>query len=121
MSDTPENTLDRIDPAGATDQAAVRNTRLYQTLAWVGIVAGILFTVAVIFFSGFFLGRAADGYGPHRGYQSGQMRSDGQMGGGCPMMQMQPGGMGPGGMGPGGMKGPNSSPMMPMPPTAGQR
>lgn len=126
MSDSLENTPDPIDPAGATDQAAARNPRLYQALAWVGIVAGVLFTVAVIFFSGFFLGRASDGHGWHRGYQGGQMRPDGQMGGGCPMMQMQPGGMQPGGMqpggmGPGGMKGPASSPMMPTPPTAGQR
>ena len=32
-----------------------RVSRLNQALAWVGIVAGGLFIVAVIFFSGFFL------------------------------------------------------------------
>jgi hypothetical protein len=37
--------------------------RLYQALAWVGIVAGTLFIVAVIFFSGFILGKSSGGYG----------------------------------------------------------
>ena len=60
-----------------------------------GIVAGILFIVAVVFFSGFFAARATGGYGWHRGYQNAQMGPGGPMGGGCPMMQMQ-GGMGPG-------------------------
>lgn len=68
-----------------------RDRRLQRTLAWVGIVAGVVFTVAVIFFSGVALGRASGGYhGWQRGYQGGQMAP-----GGCPMMG---GGMtGPGG------------------------
>jgi hypothetical protein len=39
--------------------------RVLQVLAWVGIVAGVVFVVAVVFFSGFFLGRHAGtpGYG----------------------------------------------------------
>ena len=34
-------------------------------LAWVGIVAGVVFIIAVVFFSGFFLGRhsGTPGYG----------------------------------------------------------
>lgn len=68
-----------------------RDRRLHRTLAWVGIVAGVVFTVAVIFFSGLALGRTSGGHhGWQRGYQGGQMTP-----GGCPMMG---GGMtGPGG------------------------
>lgn len=94
---------DTLPPAETPEGGPQRNLRVYQVLAWVGIVAGIVFIVAVIFFSGFLAARAADGNGWHRGYQNSQMRPGGPMGGGCPMMQMQGGGMGPGGMGPGGM------------------
>ena len=46
-----------------------RPNRLNQALAWVGIVAGVLFVVAVIFFSGLFLGWSSGGHhGWHRGY-----------------------------------------------------
>lgn len=136
MTDSTEGTADTSFAPAAAPEVAHRNTRLYQVLAWVGIVAGILFIVAAVFFSGFLAGRTTDSYGWHRGAQSGQMQPGGGMGGGCPMMQMQPGGMGqggmpggmgqggmPGGMGPGGMKGPtpNSTMPMPMPPAAGQR
>ncbi len=41
-----------------------RPNRLKQALAWVGIVAGVVFVVAVIFFSGFFLSWSSGG---HRG------------------------------------------------------
>ena len=126
MTDSTEAITDTsLAPAPATE-VAHRNTRLYQVLAWVGIVAGILFIVGAVFVSGFLAGRTADGYGWHRGAQSGQMQPGGPMGGGCPMMQMQPGGMGqggmmPGGMGPGGMRGPTPSSPTPMQPPAGQR
>ncbi len=122
-----------LDPTDTTEPMGRPNTRLYQVLAWVGIVAGILFIVAVVFFSGFFAARATGGYGWHRGLQSGQMGSGGPMGAGCPMMQgggmgpgmMSPGGMpgmGPGGMAPGSSRAstPPSSMPMPMAP-AGQR
>lgn len=138
MTETP-TTTDTIDPTGMPEQVVHRNARLYQVLAWVGIVAGILFIVGAVFFSGFFVARAGSGYGWHRGYQSGQMPTNGPMGAGCPMMQKQPGGMGSGGMGgmgPGGMGGmgpggmapggatgsaPTSMPSMPSMPSAGQR
>ena len=133
MNESAPTTTDTIDPTDMTEQVIHRNTRLYQVLAWVGIVAGILFIVGVVFFSGFFAARAAGGYGWHRGYQSGQMRIDGPKGAGCPMMQMQggmgpggmgaggmPGGMGPGGMAPGGARGSTPTSMPPMP-AAGQR
>jgi hypothetical protein len=41
-----------------------RRSRLPFVAAWVGIVAGVVFIVAVVFFSGFILGKNADG---HRG------------------------------------------------------
>jgi hypothetical protein len=48
------------------------SSRVLQVLAWVGIVAGVVFVVAVVFFSGFFLGRHAGGpgyghFGSHHG------------------------------------------------------
>jgi hypothetical protein len=81
-----------------------RPSRLSQALAWVGIVAGGLFIVSAIFFSGFFLSSALGG--PHHGHMgSGTMAC-------CTEMKadehMKPGAMmGPGGqMMPGGMMGP---------------
>ncbi|WP_293359440.1 hypothetical protein [Mycolicibacterium sp.] len=144
MTESPESTT-VVSPV-TTAEDVHRNNRLYRALAWVGIVAGILFIIAVVFFSGFFAARASGGYGWHRGSQSGQMQPGGTMGGGCPMMQMQPGGMGgmgqggmgqggmapggmPGGMGPGmmpgmgpgGMTGPTPGSTTTTPPSAGQR
>ncbi len=84
-------------------------SRLFQVAAVVGIVAGSVFVVAVVFFTGFFLGASSSGYG-------GSWRPAGHMGPGgrvgtCPMINggdgtpsgpMMPGGvMGPGMMGPG--------------------
>lgn len=102
-----------------------RDRRLHRTLAWVGIVSGVVFTVAVIFFSGLALGRATGGYHSwHRDYQSGQMGP----GGGCPMMHggktgsgpMGPGMMGPDSMGPGMMR-PGQPSAAPAPPSPPQR
>lgn len=90
-----------------------RDRRLQRTLAWVGIVAGVVFTVAVIFFSGLALGRASGYHGWYRGYPAGQMAP----GGGCPMMgpggRMDPDDMGPGMMRPG--QSPTPSPATPSP------
>jgi len=52
---------DQIGPAALTGWDH-RPSRLYQVLAWVGIIAGAMFIVAVIFFSGVFFGRASGGY-----------------------------------------------------------
>jgi hypothetical protein len=82
-----------------------RPSRLNQALAWVGIVAGGLFIVSAIFFSGFFLSSGLGG--PHHGHMgSGTMAC-------CSEMKadehMKPGGMmGPGQMMPGPMMGPAS-------------
>ena len=75
-----------------------RPNRLNSILVWVGIVAGVVFIVAVIFFSGFFIGRSS--YGNFRcGYHQPGMMGPSQTG---------PYGQWPGMMGPGGMMGPNS-------------
>jgi hypothetical protein len=68
-------------------------------LVWVGIVAGVVFIVAVVFFAGFFVGRSTSGVS-HGGYQQPGMMLPGETG---PYGQMWPGMMGPGGM-----MGPNS-------------
>lgn len=99
MTETPETTT-TVPPVAPAEEDR-RNTRLYRALAWVGIVAGVLLIIGAVFFAGFFVARASGGYGWHRGWQGGQMQPGGPMGGGCPMMQMQPGGMAQGGMGPG--------------------
>jgi hypothetical protein len=44
------------------------HNRLTAVAAWVGIVAGVVFIVAVVFFSGFFLGAHSGG---HRGWHHG--------------------------------------------------
>lgn len=86
------------------------HSRLGQAAAWVVIVAGVVFVVAVVFFSGLMLGWASGGhYGWRHGYGGGR-------GGTCPMME--PGGMmGPGMIGPGGMMGPGGPVAPPQTPT----
>ena len=77
-----------------------RPSRLPQAAAAVGIIAGVIFIVGVIFFSGFFLGSKSE---QHSGPQV--MRCEmGGSGGGMGGM------MGPGGTGPMGPMGPGQSP-----------
>jgi hypothetical protein len=104
-----------------------RPSRLALVALWVAIVAGVVFTVAVIFFSGFALGRHSGGGGFHHkhsgGHEHGMMfhREGPPMG---PMGPMGPGpwqqgpGFGPGG--PGGPSGPapTTAPTTPSPPTS---
>jgi hypothetical protein len=110
------------DDSGITTEqpkdAPSRPTRLNQALAWVGIVAGGLFVVAAIFFSGFFLsgslhGQPVEHMGPMAccsHMKPGEMGQGAMMGPGGtkPPGEMMPGKtMGPGGMmGPGGQMGP---------------
>ena len=102
MTDTPESRTEsetappRVDePRRYRDDRYDRPNRLNQVLAWVGIIAGVVFVVAVIFFSGFWMGRVSGHhYGWHRGYYN-----CGQMG----TARREPAQMGPGGMMPGGM------------------
>jgi hypothetical protein len=91
MTETPESQAAQTSVTGQRryDHRDGRPSRLSQVLAWVGIVAGVLFIVAVIFFSGFVLGRSSGGHGGYDrdGSDSGQMGPGGMMG---------PGQMGPG-------------------------
>ena len=101
MTETPE-ALDE-SAATATDRSAVTaghggHSRLSQAAAAVGIVAGVVFIVGVVFFSGFFLGSRL----PHH---SGPQVMRCEMGGPGEGM----GGMGHGGMGPMGPSQPPSS------------
>lgn len=110
MSETTGTTQESAGTSGPPDFDH-RDRRLHRALAWVGIVAGVVFIVAAIFFSGFVLGRASDGHhGWKRDYHSSQIgkgpMGKGPMGeGGCPMMReggmMQPRMMEPGMKGPG--------------------
>jgi hypothetical protein len=104
MTQTPES---RTEPTTVTGQPRYDDgapSRLGQVVAWVVIITGVVFVVAVIFFSGFFLGWSSGShYGWHRGYYGGYDRT-------CPMM-------GPGGMGPGGPMGPHQTPTTTAPTT----
>ena len=119
MVETPaiatESSKDPEMPPPHHDNNDRRSERLHPTLAWIGVIAGVVFTVAVIFFSGFVLGRSSGGHhGWNRDYQGGQMGRGGS-GDDCPMMR-QGGMMGSGGgMGPGSMMDPDDmgpGPMM---------
>lgn len=119
MSQAPESRSEsppvaeapRADVPAHDDGQYGRPTRLNQALAWVGIIAGVLFVVAVIFFSGYFLSWSSGSHcGLHRGDHSGQTGPGDTMGS-CPMMgqgeMMGPGHMVPGAMMPGGPTGPD--------------
>jgi hypothetical protein len=70
----------------------------HSLLVWVGIVAGVVFVVAVVFFSGFFIGRSSGGNFRLNHDRDGTvypgMMYPGQSG---PYGPMGPGMMGPGG------------------------
>ena len=96
VTESIENQENTADPVRARHQH--QPNRLYRVLALVGIVAGSLFIVATVFFSGFILGQHGGGgphHGPHRA-----------------LVKPFPPGMGPDGpMGPGG--GPRSALLTP--------
>ena len=96
------------------DPEVRRPNRVVTAAAWVGIVAGTVFVVAVIFFSGFILGKHSDGGGrPGGGHERGHgMMFDRGFPPGPPMAPMRPGqSEGPGPAGPG-----NAGPNQPTPP-----
>jgi len=142
--ESPETPTDSFPPVAASDTAAPaaehKSGKTHTILAWVGIIAGSVFIVATIFFSGFFMGAHAGGchhgwHKHHHGKDSSQFSGDHEGRGGWggwhhghhgPGMwhPMGPGGMGgpgfPGGdggpAGPGGPGGPGSQPAPPAPP-----
>ncbi|ORB07418.1 hypothetical protein BST30_07500 [Mycobacterium mantenii] len=74
----------------SANESYERPSRLGQIAAWVGIVAGVVFVTAVIFFSGVALAMSTyEGGWPHRDWVD---DADGNAGR-CPMMN--PGGMMP--------------------------
>jgi hypothetical protein len=124
MSETPE---DRPEPTTVASESRPVGpppalppsarydgpSRLSQVAAWVVIVAGVVFIVAVIFFSGFFLGVHASGYHgyyrhgdgmEHQGGPDGMTgpEQSGMLGGEMWQRPGAPDGM----MGPGGMMAP---------------
>lgn len=117
MTETPQSAP---QPAVSGPVPAPREHphRLYQALAWVGIVAGVLLIVSMIFFAGVMAGRNSDdGYRWHRGHYGGpggpgSVTGPGMMGPGM----MGPGMMGPGMYGPGRMDPDDMGPRAPMGP-----
>ncbi|ORA76054.1 hypothetical protein BST25_03525 [Mycobacterium heidelbergense] len=95
------------------DDPNERPSRLGQVAATVGIIAGVVFVVAVVFFSGVLLGGYYGGYGGFDGRSVYQMGPGGKAGA-CPMMGRD-GMMGPRQMSPGGMMGPTVLPPTPTP------
>lgn len=94
-----------VDERPAYVEPARKPNRLFQVAAWVAIVAGSVFIVAVIFFTGFVLGAHSGGghHGGHHRQGMDMMHRDGP-----PEMPMRPGflfPMGPGAFGPGGQGG----------------
>lgn len=74
------------DPTGAPHSPtppAGRGQTLYRALAWVGIVAGVVFIVGVVFVAGAVFGGGHPGW--HRGGPDGP--GPGRTMGGCPMMK----------------------------------
>lgn len=75
MSETPTSSTEPATgpvasppPAPPVARQEPRRARVTVAAAWVGIVAGVVFIVAVVFFSGFVLGAHSDG---HRGFGGG--------------------------------------------------
>jgi hypothetical protein len=106
---TPVDTSVRepVQPAVVTTPVVDRrrHSRLTVVAASVGIAAGSVFIVAVIFFSGFVLGaRVGGGHHGGRGHDGGRGRDGGEMmrHGDWPDWPGGPGGFGPGSFGPGG-------------------
>ena len=124
----PEPEARPVEPATAAPAAVTttqepvvverKHSRLNQVAVWIGIVAGSVFIVGAIFFSGFFLGLVAGhgygGHGGHGGHHRGGSETSMHHQGQGPMFpgSMHPGFTFPGGPGgfPGG--GPGGGPGM---------
>lgn len=86
MTDAPES---KAEPVTVIEKPCYDNRyaplgRLGQVLAWVGIIAGVVFVSAVIFFSGILFGWSSSG---HFGWHpDGASHGSGGVTGTCPMM-----------------------------------
>jgi hypothetical protein len=119
MSETTSSSEPATGPVGTASphtyvEREPRRNRVTVAAAWVGIVAGVVFIVAVIFFSGFILGAHSGG---HRGGHHG---GGGEMaifhkGGPPPMFPMGPGGQFQRPAPPFGPSGPGFQPTPPQP------
>ena len=73
MSETSETPTVRTHtataPAPAVEAAPYGTPRVFRFAAWVAIVAGIVFIVAIIFFTGYTLGRHSGHGGFHHGHK----------------------------------------------------
>ncbi len=101
ISDTPTTrTSTAVAPPAAVDHVEHRTPKVFKAAAWVAIVAGIVFIVSVIFFTGFRLGLAAGhggGHHRHHKHHPAMMHHSGFPGnGGAPAVSP---GTGPGGPG----------------------
>jgi hypothetical protein len=127
MSETTSSSDPATGPVATTTPPAAppapayaeppRRNRLTAVAAWVGIVAGVVFIVAVIFFSGFILGSHSGG--GHRGGGHGGHDRDFAIihKGPPPMFPMGPRGEFERPMPPFGPGGPNVAPQQPNSPT----
>ncbi|MCV7302333.1 hypothetical protein H7J93_22170 [Mycobacterium barrassiae] len=58
---TDQTTADRVESPLTPVPARREGSTAVQLLVWAGIAAATVFIVAVVFFSGFFIGRSTDG------------------------------------------------------------
>ncbi|MDP7706386.1 hypothetical protein [Mycobacterium sp. TY815] len=108
ISDTSRTSTAVAPPPAPVERVEHRTPKVFKAAAWVAIVAGIVFIVSVIFFTGFRLGMAAGHGGGHRHHKhhpAMMHRSGFPTNGGA--QQVGPG-YGPGG--PGGAGGPAQVP-----------
>ncbi|NOQ00123.1 MULTISPECIES: hypothetical protein [Mycolicibacterium] len=92
-----ESSEPRIESESAISAQSRQPSGVGQLAAWVGIVAGVIFVIAVVFFSGFYAGSHWN-----------QTYRDGQWPPGCMMA-------------PGGMMGPGQQPSTAVTPNPGNR
>src|ERR1700756_372784 len=113
MSDTSDTTTTRSSTATAPAAAAIeapphRTLWVFRFAAWVAAIAGIVFILAVVFFSGFILGHRGGHHGVHHHKHHAMMMHPHRWGG--------PGGPG----GPGAIPGGGPASVAPTPPGPGQ-